>query len=141
ARRSAAAGPAAARPQARTRFNRAQRLAGRAQGELPRQRSRGVALVLALLFGGLGLHLFYLGYYGRGTLYLMLTLVGVLLFSVGTIGLFATILGGSSSGLVGLLIAGGILAGIAGVLALIDAVLIATGALQPKNGEYKSRLF
>ncbi|MFD1469259.1 NINE protein [Hymenobacter caeli] len=130
-----------ARLQARIGASRAERLAGPAQGELPRQRSRGVALVLALLFGGLGLHLFYLGYYGRGTLYLVLTLVGVLLFSLAAIALVVAVAGGSTSGLVGLLVAGALLTGVAGVLAIIDAVRILTGDLKPKNGEYRSRFF
>lgn len=141
ARHPAVARQFSARLQAFASASRSERPAGPVRDEPPRQRSRGVALLLALLFGGLGLHLFYLGYYGRGTLYLVLTLVGVLLFSLAAIALVVAVVGGSTSGLLGLLVAGALLTGAAGVLALIDAVQILTGDLKPKNGEYRSRFF
>jgi TM2 domain-containing membrane protein YozV len=104
-------------------------------------RSRGVAFLLALLVGGLGLHLFYLGYHGRGMAYLLATLVAVVLFSIGAVGLIASLFGGGGSGFIALLVISGLLASLVGILALIDAVLIVTGNLKPRNGEYYPRFF
>lgn len=40
-------------------------------------KSKGMAIVLALLLGGLGVHKFYLGQMGQGILYLLLCWTGV----------------------------------------------------------------
>jgi TM2 domain-containing membrane protein YozV len=66
-------------------------------------KSQLVALILAILVGGLGIHRFYLGYIGIGIIQL-LTLGGL------------------------------------GIWALIDLIMIATGDLKPKNGEYEKTL-
>lgn len=39
-------------------------------------KSRIMAVILAILFGNLGVHNFYLGYIGKGIIQLLLTLVG-----------------------------------------------------------------
>lgn len=66
-------------------------------------KSQLVALILAIVIGGLGIHRFYLGYIGIGIIQL-LTLGGL------------------------------------GIWALIDLIMIATGDLKPKNGEYEKTL-
>lgn len=73
------------------------------------QKSKTMALVLLLLFGGLGVHNFYLGHNGRGIVELSLTILGwlTLVFIIGAvflvivgiwvfIELFQTLLGGDS---------------------------------------------
>jgi TM2 domain-containing membrane protein YozV len=104
-------------------------------------RSRGVAFLLAFLVGGLGLHLFYLGYHGRGMAYLLTSLAAIVLFTIGAAGLIASLFGGGGSGFVALLVIGGLLASLVGTLALIDAVLIITDGLKPRDGEYYPKFF
>lgn len=104
------------------------------------RRTKGIALLLALLLGGIGGHLFYLGYYGRGAAYLAATVAGFLLLVVALIGSIATLYGGGA-GFMGLAIAGVILSSVVSVLTLIDMVRIITGDLKPKNGEYFPRFF
>ena len=71
-----------------------------------------VALLLAILIGGLGIHRFYLGYTWMGILYIALLLTSFLI--VPGIALL--------------------------VLVLIDIIRIATGSLQPKDGSYTKTL-
>jgi type IV secretory pathway VirB6-like protein len=66
-------------------------------------KSQLVALILAILFGAIGVHRFYLGYIGIGIIQIL------------TLGGF-------------------------GIWYLIDIILIATGALGPKNDSYESTL-
>lgn len=68
--------------------------------ETKKSRSQGVALILVLLVGILGIHRMYLGYVGIGIIQL-LTL------------------------------------GLCGIWTLVDFIMIITGDLKPKNGEYK----
>ena len=105
-----------------------------------RFRSRGIALLLAFFLGGLGAHLFYLGYHGRGTAYLVGSATAVFLLLIGFIAAIGTILGGGTSGL-GFLTAGVVLASIVSVLATIDILLILINSLKPKNGDYYPRFF
>ncbi|MDO7885398.1 TM2 domain-containing protein [Hymenobacter cheonanensis] len=106
----------------------------------PHRRTKGIALLLALFVGGIGGHLFYLGYYGRGTAYLAATAAGFLLLVVAVIGSIATLYGGGA-GFMGLAIAGVILSSVVSLLSLIDMVRIITGDLKPRNGEYFPRFF
>lgn len=77
-------------------------------------KSQLAALLLTIFLGGLGIGRFYLGYTGRGLLYIGLFLGSFLTFGI--------------SGLVLL------------VLNIIDIVKIANGTLKPKNGEYAKTL-
>ena len=106
----------------------------------PRHRSRAVAVILAVLLGVLGAHLFYLGYHGQALRNLLFTLVGV------TLGLLAIpIANVAGSGLGGALIGVAVLCSGVGVVAaifvssLVDAVRILTNDIQPANGSYNSR--
>ncbi len=102
-----------------------------------RHRSRGIALVLALVLGFVGAHRFYLGYYGSGLLYvagvltfaLVLSLVGLALFGGGIAGAlgYLTVLAFIELGLF--------------IWNLVDIVRIVTNDLRPKNGEYNRRFF
>lgn len=75
-------------------------------------KSQLVAALLCFFLGGFGVHRFYLGYTGRGILYIGLALTSFL-----------------------------IIPGIALlVLVLIDFVRILTGSLKPKGGEYATKL-
>lgn len=107
-------------------------------GPMP-QRTQGIALLLAFFLGGIGAHLFYLGYYGRGVAYLVGTVLGALLLFVALV--VAVLTFSSGAGLLTLLAIGGIISGLVGVLALIDAIRIAIGDLKPKNGEYFPKFF
>ena len=97
-------------------------------------RTKGIALLLAFFLGGLGAHLFYLGYYGRGVAYLAGTLLGTLLVFSAIVVAFLTF--SSGAGIIALLTLGAIISGLVGVLALIDTIRIAIGDLKPKNGSY-----
>jgi TM2 domain-containing membrane protein YozV len=106
-----------------------------------RWRSRGIALVLALLLGGFGAHLFYLGYHRRAILYLLLSVASIVLLGIAAVLFIATLF---SSGTAGLLVASLIalaLASVVGVLALIDTIFILTDDLKPKDGEYYPGFF
>lgn len=103
-------------------------------------RTRGIALLLALFLGGIGGHLFYLGYYGRAVAYLVASVVGLLLLTIAFVLALASILGGGG-GFVALAIIGAIISGGVSLLALVDAIRIAIGDLKPKNGEYFPKLF
>ena len=46
------------------------------------RKSRGVFIILGLLFGFLGIHNFYAGFYGRGAMQLVLFLVAIALPSI-----------------------------------------------------------
>jgi TM2 domain-containing membrane protein YozV len=104
-------------------------------------RSRGVAFLLAFLLGGLGLHLFYLGYKGRGLTYLLMTVAAFVLLSIGAVGLVSALFGGNAGGYILLLLTGSVIAGVVSTLALIDAILILTNSLRPLDGEYYPRFF
>ncbi len=100
-----------------------------------RQRSRTVAIILAALsvaYIPLGLHNFYLGYYGRGALTIGLIVVGLYLLLLGTIGFLAASSSLTAVGVLGL----GMLIG-AYCWQLVDLIRIATGSLQPKGGSYR----
>ena len=71
-------------------------------------KSQLTALLLNIFLGALGVHRFYLGYIGRGILYIALFLTSFLILP--GIALF--------------------------VLEIIDLIRIITGSLKPKNGEY-----
>jgi TM2 domain-containing membrane protein YozV len=71
-------------------------------------KSQLTALLLNIFLGALGIHRFYLGYVGRGILYIALFLTSFLILPA--IALF--------------------------VLEIIDLIRIITGQLKPKNGEY-----
>jgi len=101
-------------------------------------RTKGIALLLAFFLGGLGAHLFYLGYYGRGVAYLAGTLLGTLLFLSAVVVAFLT---PSGAGVLALLTIGAIISSLAGVLALIDTIRIALGDLKPKKGSYYPDFF
>ncbi len=62
----------------------------------PSGKSRGVAALLALFFGSLGVHLFYVGKIGAGVLFLLCTLIGWVLifppFIVAVVSLIQTIM-------------------------------------------------
>ena len=105
-------------------------------------RSRGVAVLLAVVLGVFGAHLFYLGHRRAA----LLRLVGGLLGAGAA--LLAIPLGNTeSNGLSGALVAltlllfgGGAILGLF-LLGLVDAVRIITGSLQPSNGMYHPRFF
>lgn len=104
-----------------------------------RYRSRGIALLLALVpffFGIFGLHRFYLGYAGRGVAYLLGGLLTVFLVFLGALGLF---FGGS--GLTVFFTAGALVGAVLLGLQFSDIVQIITGGLKPKNGEYNLGFF
>ncbi|KAA9338276.1 TM2 domain-containing protein [Hymenobacter busanensis] len=75
-------------------------------------KSQLVAALLCFFLGGLGVHRFYLGYTGRGLLYIALAVTSFLI--VPAIVLL--------------------------VLVIIDLVKILTGSLQPKGGSYETTL-
>ncbi|WP_243636013.1 TM2 domain-containing protein [Hymenobacter edaphi] len=75
-------------------------------------KSQLTAALLCFFLGGLGVHRFYLGYTGRGILYIALAVTSFLI--IPAIALF--------------------------VLVIIDFVRILTGGLQPKNGSYAKTL-
>jgi TM2 domain-containing membrane protein YozV len=104
------------------------------------RRTKGIALLLAFFLGGVGAHLFYLGYYGRAVAYVIGTAVGLVLLTIAFVLAIAAILGGGG-GFVALATIGAIIGGVVSVLALVDAIRIATGDLKPKNGEYYPRFF
>lgn len=104
------------------------------------RRTKGIALLLAFLLGGIGAHLFYLGYYGRGTAYLVATLASLLLLVLAVIGSIATLYGGGA-GFMGLIIAGLLISFAVSILSLVDIIRIIIGDLKPKNGEYFPRFF
>ncbi|MBO2032167.1 TM2 domain-containing protein [Siccationidurans ginsengisoli] len=83
-------------------------LAAAPQGTTADGKSQLTALLLNIFLGALGVHRFYLGYVGRGILYIALFLTSFLILP--GIALF--------------------------VLEIIDLIRIITGKLKPKNGEY-----
>jgi len=99
-------------------------------------RSHAIAIILAALaitYLPLSLHNFYLGYYGRGVLAIMLLALGLYLTLLGALGLF---FGGGALAVsyVGV----GVLAGWF-CWQLSDLIRIISRNLKPKDGEYKSR--
>jgi TM2 domain-containing membrane protein YozV len=105
-----------------------------------RWRTKGIALLLAFFLGGLGAHLFYLGYHGRAMAYLAATLVGFVFLVLAVIMAVASVYGGGA-GYVAVATISTIITGVVGLLTLVDLVRIAIGNLKPKNGEYFPRLF
>jgi hypothetical protein len=112
------------------------------QGPLPpsdqpvRHRSRALTLLLALLgitYLPLSLHNFYLGYYGRGAIAIMLLVAGVYLLFIGTAGLLFAEPSLAPIGYAGLVMLAGWL-----YWQIADIVHIITGSLKPKNGEYNA---
>jgi TM2 domain-containing membrane protein YozV len=88
ARTTAASMQAALRPVARTGANPAANANGYIHAQQPRaalppvtlvkvQKSRGVYVILGLLFGGLGLHNFYAGRFARGAVELLVAIAGI----------------------------------------------------------------
>lgn len=75
-------------------------------------KSQLVALLLLIFLGGLGIHRFYLGYIGRGFLY-----IGLLVTSFLIVPAIALL-----------------------VLLIIDLIKTITGSLKPKGGEYAKTL-
>ncbi|NML66232.1 hypothetical protein HHL22_13550 [Hymenobacter sp. RP-2-7] len=114
-------------------------------GEPVRNRSRGIALLLAvvpLLFGlPLGLYHFYLGYTGRGLGSLGLGLLAFVLVTIGFVGSFGLLFGGTSGGLFTLFVIGAVIFYALIIQQLVDAVRIILGDLKPQNGEYYPRFF
>lgn len=113
-----------------------------------RHRSRGLALLLALLpasAGIFGAHRFYLGYYGAGAAFLLAGLVGealLLLYLVSfLLGVTAATFGTTATVGTGFLVAGSIILVGLETWTIADAVRIVTGRLLPKAGEYNSRWF
>jgi TM2 domain-containing membrane protein YozV len=96
---------------------------------------------LAFLLGGFGLHLFYLGYKGRGLTYLLMTVAALILLSIGAVGFVSALFGGSAGSYLLLLLIGTVIASVISSLALIDSILILTNVLRPLDGEYYPRLF
>lgn len=104
-------------------------------------RSRGVAFLLAFLLGGFGLHLFYLGYKGRGLIYLLMTLAALILLGIGALSFVSALFGGGAGGYLLLLLVGIVIGSVVGTMSQIDAILILTNALRPLDGEYYPRFF
>lgn len=142
--RAVEAGPAAqpvvGRPLLPARV-RAQRLPTPEVPEPVRLRSRGVAVLLAVLLGMFGAHWFYLGYRDRALAYLLATLVGV---GVGFAAIpVAQTVGGNPFGgvLVGLtlLLLGATLVLGVYLCSLVDAVRIITNDIKPRDGAFYPR--
>jgi TM2 domain-containing membrane protein YozV len=89
-----------------------QQLASAPKEQVASGKSQLVALLLVIFLGGLGIHRFYLGYIGRGILYIGLAVTSFLI--VPAIALLA--------------------------LLIIDLIKIITGSLKPKGGEYAKTL-
>jgi TM2 domain-containing membrane protein YozV len=104
-------------------------------------RTRGTAFLLALFLGGIGSHLFYLGYHKRAVTYLLLTLAGGLLFFIGAVGLLLTLFSSGGGAYAIALLLGAVLLSAVSALAVIDAIRILTDNLKPKDGEYYPRFF
>lgn len=101
-----------------------------------RYRSKGIALLLAVLLGGFGAHRFYLRYYGEGAAYLGLTALTGLFLTLGFLGL---VFGSTSYS--GFLVVAIVLSLLLQGWLIADIVRIITGNLKPKNGEYYRRFF
>jgi TM2 domain-containing membrane protein YozV len=99
-----------------------------------------MATLFAFFLGGIGAHLFYLGYYGRAIAYLAATAVGLLFFALAFVMAIASIYGGGA-GFVAMATISAVITGVVGALALVDMVRIAIGDLKPKAGEYFPGLF
>ncbi|MCC2546884.1 TM2 domain-containing protein [Hymenobacter sp. BT175] len=116
----------------------------------PAGKSQLTALLLSIFLGPLGVGRFYLGYTGRGLLYLGLALGGFaifLLYVTLQAASFAAAAGGADTVGAGLGILGALLLlGIfvpyftAWVLSIIDSIRIYQGKLLPKNGDYAQKL-
>jgi TM2 domain-containing membrane protein YozV len=104
-------------------------------------RTRGIAFLLAFFLGGIGSHLFYLGYHKRAVTYLLLTLAGGLLFFIGVVGLLLTLFSSGGGAYAIALLLGAVLLSVVSALAVIDAIRILTDNLKPKDGEYYPRFF
>ena len=110
-----------------------------------RQRSRGIALLLALvplLLGlPLGLHNFYLGYHGRGILTVLFTAAALVLLSVAAFFALLLLFGQGSGVVLALFILAALLYYGIYIWQIIDVVRIITGDLKPKDGVYYQRFF
>jgi hypothetical protein len=104
-------------------------------------RTRGIAFLLAIFLGGIGAHLFYLGYHKRAVTYLMVSLAGGLLLFVGAVGLLLAIFSSVGGAYLAALLVGTILLAAISLLATVDAIRIITNDLKPKEGEYYPRFF
>ncbi|MBJ6111524.1 NINE protein [Hymenobacter sp. BT523] len=106
----------------------------RATNSAPR-RSKGIALVLALLLGVLGAHQFYLGYIGRGLLYLGIS-AAVALFAA--LALLSLAFGGAAAVFFTVAV---LLATLLQYWIITDILRVLMGNLMPKNGQYSDKFF
>jgi hypothetical protein len=121
--------------------NKARTLPGPRDDAPLHHRTRGIAFLLAIFLGGIGAHLFYLGYHKRAVTYLMVSLAGGLLLFVGLVGLLLSIFSSVGGAYLAALLIGTILLSVVSVLAVVDAIRILTNDLKPKEGEYYQRFF
>ncbi len=94
-------------------------------------KSQLVAALLALFLGGWGVHRYYLGYKKEGKKMLMITLIGIGLYIVGSILTVAVPI----LGLIFILL-GSIALFYTWILSIIDFIKILTGDLKPVDGDY-----
>jgi TM2 domain-containing membrane protein YozV len=104
-------------------------------------RTRGIAFLLAVFLGGMGAHLFYLGYHKRAVTYLMVSLAGGLLLFVGLVGLLLSVFGSVGGAYLAALLVGTILLSAVSLLTVVDAIRILTNDLKPREGEYYPQFF
>ncbi|HEX8329462.1 MAG TPA: NINE protein [Hymenobacter sp.] len=118
-----------------------QRAAPRQHSELPvPYRSKALAILLALVFGVLGAHLFYLREPGSASGILLMTLAGAALLLVGAAMASGALAGGFVLAiLVNIVGASAIVTSL--LIALFDVVRILTGHLKPFNGRFHPRFF
>lgn len=95
-------------------------------------KSKVVAILLALFLGGLGIHDFYLGNKRNGFIKLGLYIVGLALYIIGIVSIATT----EAATIPALAIIGLILLLGVGIWALIDLIRIITGSYQPVDGSY-----
>lgn len=117
------------------------RAANRQEPVLPGPyRSKALAILLAVLLGVFGAHLFYLREPGSAVGLLLITLAGVALLVVGAAMTSGALVGGFLLAiLVNLLGASAILTTF--FIALFDVIRILTGYLKPLNGQFYPRFF
>lgn len=95
-------------------------------------KSKVVAILLALFLGGLGIHDFYLGNKRNGFIKLGLYIVGLALYIIGIVSIATT----EAATIPALAIIGLVLLLGVGIWALIDLIRIITGSYQPVDGSY-----
>ncbi len=99
-----------------------------------------VAALLAFFLGGLGIHLYYLGYKKKGTHRLLTTLGGSLLVLIGEVLVVAAVAAGTAGTFGYILFFGGlVLLAISSIMSLIEFIRILTGSLKPADGSDYSR--